>query len=133
MPLERVKQGFKDVSMTFQRNPLNNDLIALKDASAIARSLRNIVFTLPGEKFFQPNFGSMISKSLFENINEVSALTIENEIKISLENYEPRISLKTVQTFPDYENNAFSVRIVYEIIGIDSPPQQLEFVLQPTR
>lgn len=133
MPLERVKQGFKDISMTFQRSPLNNDLIAIKDASAIARSVRNIVFTLPGEKFFQPNFGSMISKSLFENINEVSALTIESEIRNSLENYEPRISLQDVQTFPDYENNAFSVRVVYSIIGIDSPPQQLEFVLQSTR
>ena len=75
----------------------------------------------------------MISKSLFENINEVSALTIESEIRNSLENYEPRISLQDVQTFPDYENNAFSVRVVYSIIGIDSPPQQLEFVLQSTR
>ena len=60
MPLQRVSQGFKDISMTFQENPLNNDLIALKNENAIARSIRNIVFTLPGEKFFDPNFGSNI-------------------------------------------------------------------------
>ena len=133
MPLERVKQGFKDISMTFQKNPLNNDLIGLKDSNAIARSIRNIVFTLPGEKFFLPDFGSMISKSLFENINEVTSLTIESELRNSLETYEPRISLKDVSVFPDFDNNAFAVRIVYEIIGIDSPPQQLEFVLQSSR
>ena len=65
MPVERVSRGFKDISMTFQANPLNNDLIAIKNQNAIARSIRNIVFTLPGEKYFNPNFGSKISKVLF--------------------------------------------------------------------
>ena len=73
MPLERVSQGFKDISLSFQTNPLTGDLIALKNESAIARSVRNIVLTLPGEKFFDEDFGSRISKSLFENIDELSA------------------------------------------------------------
>jgi phage baseplate assembly protein W len=133
MPLERVSQGFKDVSMTFQANPLTNDLIALKNENAIARSVRNIVFTLPGEKFFNENFGSRISKSLFENIDDLSAIAISDEISESIRNYEPRVNLISVQTFPDYDNNTFDVTIIYEVVGADIPPQQLEFVLQPTR
>ena len=96
MPLERVSQGFKDISMTFQANPLNEDLIALKNANAIARSLRNIVFTLPGEKFFQPSFGSRITESLFENIDEITASVITDEIRESIGLYEPRVSLVDV-------------------------------------
>ena len=133
MPLERVSQGFKDLSMTFQANPLNDDLIALKNANAIARSLRNIVFTLPGEKFFNPNFGSRITESLFENIDEISATVIVDEIRESIDNYEPRVELIDVKVNPDYENNGFGVNIVYEIIGIEIPAQELQFVLQSNR
>ena len=81
MPLERVSRSFKDVSASFQINPLNNDLVALKNTSAIARSVRNIVFTSPGEKFFQPTFGSRVSELLFDNMDEVSALSIKDESK----------------------------------------------------
>tara|TARA_Y100001938_G_scaffold146483_1_gene225411 strand:+ start:200 stop:601 length:402 start_codon:yes stop_codon:yes gene_type:complete len=133
VPLERVSQGFKDISMTFQANPLNQDLIVLKNENAIARSVRNIVFTIPGEKFFQENFGSRISESLFENIDEISALQIKDEITESINRFEPRVKLIRVDTIPDFEGNAFNVIIVYEIIGIDTPAQQLEFVLQSTR
>ena len=91
MPLERVSQGFKDISMTFQANPLNEDLIALKNENAIARSIRNIVFTTPGEKFFNPSFGSRITESLFENIDDITATIIVDEIRESIENYEPQV------------------------------------------
>ncbi len=133
MPLERVSQGFKDISMTFQANPLNNDLIGLKNENAIARSVRNIVFTLPGEKFFDEDFGSNISQSLFENIDEISAAEIVDEIEQSLINYEPRINLLNVRAFPNFDNNQFDVRIIYEIIGASVPPQELQFALQSTR
>ena len=133
MPLERVSQGFKDISMTFQSNPLNNDLIGLKNENAIARSVRNIVFTLPGEKFFDEDFGSSISQSLFENIDEISAAEIVDEIEQSLINYEPRINLLNVRAFPNFDNNQFDVRIIYEIIGASVPPQELQFALQSTR
>ena len=133
MPLERVSQGFKDLSMTFQSNPLNDDLIALKNANAIARSIRNIVFTTPGEKFFDPSFGSRITESLFENIDEITATIIVDEIRESIENYEPRVQLIDVLVFPNYDNNAFDVNIVYEIIGIEIPAQELQFVLQSSR
>ena len=133
MPLERVSQGFKDISMTFQINPLNSDLIALKNETAIARSIRNIVFTLPGEKFFNPIFGSRVSRLLFENVDEISASNIRDEIATSIVNFEPRVELKNVEVFPDYDNNAFNTVIIYNIVGIDSPSQELQFILQPTR
>jgi len=133
VPLERVSQGFKDISMSFQKNPLNGDLIALKNEQAIARSIRNIVFTIPGEKFFDEDFGSRISAALFENIDEFSANIIGSEIRQSILNYEPRVDLISVDLKPDFDNNSFDVRIVYEIIGADVPPQELQFVLQQTR
>ena len=133
MPLERVSQGFKDVSMTFQKHPLTNDILALKNESAIARSVRNIVFTTPGEKIFNQDFGSSISKALFENINDISANIIKGEITSSLTNYEPRIKLKKVQVDPNFDQNELNVTIFYEIIGADVPAQELQFVLQPTR
>ena len=133
MPIERVSQGFKDISMTFQVNPLNSDLIGLKNENAIARSVRNIVFTLPGEKFFDEDFGSSISASLFENIDEISAAEIVDEIRQSIVNYEPRVELLDVKAFPNFDNNQFDVLIVYEIIGADVPPQELQFALQSTR
>ena len=133
MPVERVSRGFKDISMTFQANPLNNDLIAIKNENAIARSIRNIVFTLPGEKYFNPNFGSRISKVLFENIDDITASVIVDEIKESIRNYEPRVELLDVEAFPNFDNNQFDVNITYEIIGSEIPPQELQFALQPTR
>ena len=133
MPVERVSRGFKDISMTFQANPLNNDLIAIKNENAIARSVKNIVFTLPGEKFFNPDFGSRISKVLFENIDDITASVIVDEIKESIRNYEPRVELISVEAIPDYDNNQFDAVINYEIIGIAVPAQELQFVLQPTR
>ena len=133
MPLERVSQGFKDISMSFQSNPLNNDLIAVKNENAIARSLRNIVFTLPGEKFFNESFGSRITESLFDNIDEITAAVIVDEISESINVYEPRVKLNNVKAFPDYENNSFDVIIVYDIIGSEVPTQELQFVLQSSR
>ena len=133
MPQQRVNQKFKDISMSFDTNPLNNDLIGLKDSSAIARSIRNIVFTQPGEKFFEPDFGSRVSESLFENVDEVSALTIRDEIRSSIINYEPRVKLIEVIVRPNPDENEMNVTITYEITGVDIPPQQLDFVLLPSR
>jgi len=133
VPLERVSQGFKDLSMSFQSNPLNRDLIGLKNESAIARSIRNIVFTVPGEKFFNEDFGSEISQSLFENIDDLTAITIRDQIRQSINNYEPRVDLIDVETFPNFDNNSFDVKITYEVVGADIPPQELQFILQQTR
>ena len=133
MPIERVSQAFKDISMTFQSNPLNGDLIAIKNENAIARSLRNIVFTTPGEKFFNESFGSRITESLFENIDAITANVIVDELRESITRYEPRVRLIDVKAFPDYDNNGFDVIIVYDVIGVEIPTQELQFVLQSSR
>ena len=133
MPIERVSQGFKDISMTFQSNPLNSDLIAIKNENAIARSLRNIVFTLPGEKFFDESFGSRITESLFDNIDDITAAIIVDEIRESIDINEPRVDLKDVKAYPDYDNNGFDVIITYDVVGTEIPTQELQFVLQSSR
>ena len=133
MPVERVSRGFKDLSMTFKSNPLNSDLIGLKDANAIARSVRNIVMTYPGEKFFQPDFGSKVSRLLFENVDDITASQIQEEIEFSISNYEPRVNLVNVRVVADNDNALFDATITYEIVGADVAPQELQFALQSTR
>ena len=133
MPAQRVSKGFKDLSMSFKFNPLSGDLIALKNENAIARSVRNIVLTTPGEKIHDPYFGSNVNALLFENVDEISAVAIRDEIENSLKNYEPRIVLEEILVDPDYDNNQFDVTISYQIVGIDIPPSQIEFALLPSR
>ena len=133
MPIERVSKSFKDMSLSLQVNPLTYDLIDLKNETAIARSLRNLVFTLPGERFFNQNLGSKVSQSLFENIDDVSASILQDEIANTIENYEPRVELIGVDVNPNYDDYEFNVTIRYYIVGIDALPQQLTFALQSTR
>lgn len=133
MPIERVSRSFKDISLSLQVNPLTYDLIDLKNETAIARSLRNLVFTLPGERFFNQNLGSRVSQSLFENIDDVSASILQDEITNTIENYEPRVELIGVDVNPNYDDYEFNVTIRYYIVGIDALPQQLTFALQSTR
>ena len=133
MPIQRISRGFKDISMTFQSNPLNDDLIALKNANAIARSVRNIVMTIPGERFFQPSFGSGVNRVLFNNMDEISASILEDEIRNSIRNYEPRVRLRSLKVQANFDNNTFDTVITYDIIGADVPSQQLQFALQSAR
>ena len=133
MPAQRASKAFKDLSMSFKFNPLSGDLIALKNENAIARSVRNIVLTTPGEKIHDPYFGSNVNALLFENVDEISAVAIRDEIENSLKNYEPRIVLEEIIVDPDYDMNQFDVTITYRIVGIDVPPTQLEFALLPSR
>ena len=133
MPAQRVSKSFKDISMSFKFNPLSGDLITLKNENAIARAVRNIVLTTPGEKFFDPDFGSSVGEILFENVDDITAVSIEDEIKSSLKNYEPRVELIDVFVDPNFDENQFDVTITYRIIGVDLPPSQLDFALLPSR
>ena len=133
MPLERISIGYKDLSMSFKQNPLNNDLIVLRNENAIARSIRNIILTIPGEKFFNEDFGSNVSKLLFDNPDPLTALEIKEQITFSIVNYEPRADLLQVDVTPDYDDGEFDVVITYKIVGVDAAAQQLSFALQPTR
>ena len=133
MPSERISKEFKDISLSFQVNPLNYDLIGIKNETAIARSIRNLVLTQPGERFFNQNLGSKVNRSLFENIDDISASVIKDEIENTIKNYEPRVSLIDVVVTPNFDDYEFSVTVSYYIVGVDVLPQQLSFALQPTR
>ncbi len=127
----RVSKQFKDISGTFKINPLNSDAIAIKNETAIARSIRNLIFTLTGEVPYS-TIGSSVNRLLFENMDSFTATALETEIRGVLTN-EPRINVINVDIVPNFENNEFNVTLVYEIIGIDVPPQQLNVALVSTR
>jgi phage baseplate assembly protein W len=133
MPLERVSIGFKDISLSLRANPLTRDMSILKNENAIARSVQNLVLTLRGERFFEPNIGTLTNALLFETIDFSTASALKSEIENVINNNEPRVKLLEVIVVPDYDEGAMNVRLVYLIIGIDALPQQLEFVLLPTR
>ena len=133
MPVERVSKGFKDISMSFEANPINNDIIGVKNDTAIARSIRNLIFTVPGERFFNENLGSKVSQTLFDTVDDISASAIRDEIEETIIKYEPRVKLNDIRVKPDFDNYTFDVTIVYDIVGIDALTQQLNFALQPTR
>ena len=133
MPAERVSKGFKDISASFQINPLNDDLIPLMNATAIARSVRNLVFTSPGDVPFNPVLGSRVSELLFEPMDNITSIALKEEIEDTIRNFEPRVKLEEVQVTPDFDEIQYDIIIKYIIIGIDVDPQQLSFALVPTR
>ena len=133
MPVQRVSKPFKDISATFQTNPLNNDLIGLKNENAISRSIRNLILTNPGEKPFQPDVGSEVYASLFENLDQVTGSDIKQQIENTIIKYEPRVNLTNVVVKPNIENNSFDVSIHYSIVGIVASEQQITFALELSR
>ena len=133
MPVQRLSKGFRDLSASFQTNPLSNDLIALKNESAIARSVRNLVLTIQGERPFQPALGTGVNNLLFDNMDKLTASAIRSELRTTIENYEPRVEINEIIVEPDFEGNAMHVTLQYFIIGMDVPEQELTFALAPTR
>jgi len=133
MPVERISKGFKDISLSLKVNPLNYDIITIKNESAIARSIRNLILTNNGEKFFNPDLGSGISELLFEPITELTASSIRSRIENTIKVFEPRVRLINVIVEPREEDNEFYVAIRYNVIGIDARPQELTVALQSVR
>ena len=119
--------------MSFQVNPLTDDLIAIKNQTAIARSIRNLVLTSPGERFFNNGLGSRVNDLLFENIDTLTASSVKSEIETTIRNFEPRVKLLTTQVSANVDSLQFDVVITYEIVGIKAEAQQLSFALQPAR
>ena len=133
MAIQRISRAFKDISLSFTPHPVTNDLPVLKNESAIKRSVRNIVQTIPTEKFFNSIFGSDVYASLFEFVDFGTAATIQSQIEISLDNFEPRIENVTVSVNPQPDDNTFEVDVVYDIIGQEFPVQEYSFLLESTR
>ena len=133
MPAQRISKVFKDVSASFQINPLNYDLIALHNENAIARSIRNLILTRPGERPFNPILGSNVSALLFDSLDQITASNIKSEIVTTIENFEPRVKLDEVIVKPNLDNNAFDVSIRYTVVGVSASIQVLSFALELTR
>ena len=128
-----ASRAFKDINLSFKRHPVTNDVVSINDEDAIKRSVKNIIFTILGEKPFQPLFGSVINESLFELSTALSEMKVSDEITQSLLNYEPRIENTevTVSLYPD--SNEMNVTVQYDIVGIPAPPQQVDVLLFPAR
>ena len=133
MPLERVSQSFKDISLSFAKNPLNSDLIGITNEASISRAVQNLVLTQRGERFFNQNLGSDVSASLFENLDLITAAAVKSSVENVIKSYEPRVNLIEVDVNINEEDNSYEVRMLYDIIGIEAQPQQLDFALQQTR
>ena len=129
----RVSRSFKDISLSFEPHPITKDLPVLKNANAIRRSVRNLVQTIPGERFFRPNLGSSVYDSLFDLMDFGTATLIESEIITTLDNFEPRVSNVRVRVDPRYDQNNFDVTIFFDIVGAALPPQEFSFILEATR
>ena len=134
MAIKRVSRAFKDISLSFKPHPVTKDLQILKNADAIRRSVRNIVQTIPTERFFNSLLGSDVQRSLFEFVDFGTASTIRQQIAIALDNFEPRVENVEVAVDPNQDDNAFDVEIEFTIRGRqDEPPQNVNFLLQRTR
>ncbi len=128
-----ASRAFKDINLSFKRHPVTNDVVTIRDEDAIKRSVKNIVFTILGEKPFEPEFGSVINNSLFELNTSLNEMRISDEIKQSLINYEPRIQSVKVTTSIYSDSNELNCTVQYDIVGIPAPTQEVEVLLFPAR
>ena len=128
-----ASRAFKDINLSFKRHPVTNDVVTIRDEDAIKRSVKNIIFTILGEKPFEPFFGSVINDALFELNTTLSEIQIQDEIKSSLLNYEPRIDniIVTVTVVPD--TNEMNCVVQYDIVGVPIPTQEVDVILFPAR
>mgnify|MGYP001441655433 FL=1 len=133
MANRRISRAFKDISLSFDPHPVTGDLRVLKNEAAIRRSVRNIVQTIPTEKFFNPLFGSDIRGSLFDFVDFGTASVIADQIQTSIENFESRVDNLEIQVFPRPDRNEFEVNVIFDIIGQEFPTQEYSFLLEATR
>ena len=133
MAIERVSRAFKDINLSFNAHPVTKDITVLKNENAIKRSVRNIVNTMPRERFFNPTLGSDVRSSLFNFVDYGTASVIQKQIQIAIENFEPRVDNLQVNVFPRPDSNEFEVNVIFDIIGQQFPTQEFTFLLEATR
>ena len=133
MAIQRKSRAFKDISLSFSPHPVTKDLPILANERAIVRSVRNLVETIPTERFFDSSIGTDIRDSLFENFERSTVMIIEDQVREVLDNFEPRVSDVGVKVDADPDSNEFEVTVFFEIVGLDVPQQSFTFLLEPTR
>jgi len=133
MAIQRISRAFKDISLSFEPHPVTKDLQVLKNENAIRRSVRNIVETIPTERFFNSLLGSDVRRSLFEFVDFGTASVIQDQIQIAIENFEERVENLIVEVDPVPDDNTFNVTVIFDIIGQEFPTQEYSFLLEATR
>ena len=133
MAIQRISRAFKDISLSFEPHPVTKDLQILKNENAIRRSVRNIVETIPTERFFNSLLGSDVRRSLFEFVDFGTASVIQDQIQIAIENFEERVENLIVEVDPIPDDNTFNVTVIFDIIGQEFPTQEYSFLLEATR
>ena len=133
MSITRKSRAFKDISLSFDPHPVTKDLPVLTNERAIIRSVRNLVETIPSERFFNSLIGTSIRDSLFDNFDRSTVMIIEDEVRQVVANYEPRVTNVGVKVSANPDDNFLSVDVFFEIVGLDLPTQSFTFILEPTR
>ena len=133
MPVQRISRDFKDISLSFDMHPITKDITVLKNEDAVKRSIRNIVQTLPFERFFNPIFGSDVRTNLFDFVDFGSATVLEEQINIAIRNDEPRANNITVEVLPKVDINSFEINVYFSIVGLELPQQKFTYILESSR
>ena len=133
MAIQRSSRAFKDISLSFTPHPVTKDLPVLTNERAITRSVRNLVETIPTERFFDSNMGTNVRGMLFENFSGSDVMIIEDMVRNTVRNYEPRVGDIGVEVDASLDDNTISVRVLFDIIGQEAPTQAFTFILEPTR
>ena len=133
MAIQRISRSFKDISLSFDPHPVTKDLQVLKNERAITRAIRNLVETIPTERFFNSIIGSNVRSNLFDFVDFGTASAIQSEIEVAISNYEPRVDNVRVDVMPSPDTNEFEVTVTFDIIGQEFPTQQFTFLLEATR
>ena len=133
MAIQRKSRAFKDISLSFSPHPVTKDLPVLTNERAIARSVRNLVETIPSERFFNSLIGTDVRGSLFELFTSETVTIIEDQVQTTIANFEPRVDNVSVQVDEQYDNNELNVTVFFDIVGLEVPTQSFTFILEPTR
>ena len=133
MAIQRRSRAFKDISLSFSPHPVTKDLPVLTNERAIARSVRNLVETIPTERFFNPLLGTDVRESLFDNYSRTTTYVIEDQIRETITNFEPRVTNVNIEVIGRPDDNGMEIKILFDIIGLAVPTQSFSFILEPTR
>ena len=133
MAIQRKSRAFKDISLSFSPHPVTEDLPVLVNERAISRSVRNLVETIPTERFFNTLIGTDIRDSVFENFTPLTVTVMEDQIRTTIANYEPRVNNVKLEVVGLPDQNTLEIKVLFDIVGLDQPVQSFNFILEPTR
>jgi len=133
MAIQRKSRAFKDISLSFSPHPVTKDLPVLVNERAISRSVRNLVETIPTERYFNSLIGTDIRDSLFENFTPLTVTVIEDQIRTTIANFEPRVNNVSIEVVGLPDQNTLEIKVLFDIVGLDQPVQSFNFILEPTR